>query len=117
MGELRKPKQGELSTERHTDKYYSLLQKGYMGDPGLFYQRTIAGLSAGEWQAVTGWATDKELQGEPVPLEAMMKFLRIKAKKKANAFALADQVGTTVGEESDVQPMDIATATAGPVPT
>lgn len=111
MSELRKLKQGKLSIERYIEKYSSLVQKSHTLDPELVYQWFIAGLSPGERQSVTGWAADRELRGEAVSLQAMMDYLRIKERKNATVTALAEKGEILLGEDSDVQPMDIGAVT------
>lgn len=109
--ELRKLKQGKLSIERYIEKFQALCRKAHQLDPALVYQWFIAGLATGERQAVTGWAADKEMSQQPVGLEEMMNFLRIKDRKNATETALGEK-GMSLSCENHLEPMDIGAVTA-----
>ena len=112
IGELRKLKQGKLSIDRYIEKYQSLVQKSHKVDPELQYQWFIAGLTSGERQSVTAWATDRELKGEVVGLDTMVQFLRIKERRNATATGLADKGELVGGGNPDLEPMDIEAVAA-----
>ena len=65
---------------------------------------------------MTGWATDKELREEHVPLKARVEYLSIERGKNAVATALVEKAETILGEDPDVQPVDIGAVSAGPAP-
>ena len=112
LGELRKLKQGKLSTDRYIEKYQSLVQKIHNVDPELQYQWFIAGLAPGERQSITAWAADKELKGEVVGVDTMVQFLRIKERRNATANALADKGELVGGGNPDLEPMDVEAVAA-----
>ena len=81
-------------------------------DPELQYQWFIAELAPGERQSVTARAADRELKGEVVALDTLVRFLRIKARRYATATALADK-GILVGRSNpDLKPMDVEAVAA-----
>ena len=91
------------------------MRKSNAAEPELLYQTFIVGLSHGERHSVSGLAADKELRGEPFPLEAMKECLLIKERPNA-AIVISEQRETIVREDSDVKPMDIRAVIAGPCP-
>ena len=64
-----------------------------------------------------GWAADKGMPGEPVPLNAVRDYLPINVRENAAPNAPAGKKESILGEDPDIQLMDIGDVTAGPAPT
>ncbi|CDJ30110.1 LOW QUALITY PROTEIN: uncharacterized protein EMH_0055330 [Eimeria mitis] len=115
MDEMRKLKQGKMSTGCYIEKYQALLARSPVLDQQLLCDWFIAGLSPEERVAVAGWAVDREMSGEIVELADMMEFLRIKERKYATITALAKMKDGSFGTDPDFEAMEIGTANTKPV--
>ena len=63
-----------------------------------------------------GWAAGKELRKEPIPLEALMEYLRSTERKNATPTAIAEKGEIVLGAVPAVQPRDIRAVTVGRTP-